>query len=113
MDRRRLLALLFGLALLAPLPAVADDDEDDDDEDDDDDDRDDDDHDDALRAVRTAGALPLEALLVRFRQQVTGRLIDVTLVRRRGGLAYRVTYLAADGRVRRAHFDARSGTLQP
>jgi uncharacterized membrane protein YkoI len=117
MKRRTLLAVLFAAAAW---PALADDDDDDggsdddggdDDGGDDDDDGGVDDHNDARHAVETRGVLELEDLLARFRQQVQGRVVDITLLDRSNGLVFRVTYVDPAGRVRRAQLDARTGAL--
>lgn len=96
------------VALAAAAPARADDH---DDRDDDDDDDNDDDHDDVRRAVEDRLVLPLEDLLRRFAEQVDGRVVDVKLEHRGKQPTFRVTYVAPDGRVRRARLDATNGKL--
>jgi uncharacterized membrane protein YkoI len=130
MKRRTLLALLFATTAW---PAIADDDDDGDDGDDDDggdDDSDDDedggddaggdnsddgsedeDQDEALKAVASRGVLELADLLVRFADQLSGRVVDVLLIEKRGAPVFRITYVDPAGRVRRAELDARTGTL--
>lgn len=104
--RQFMFAALVALATAAP--ARADDDDDRDDRDDDDDD---DDHDDVRRAVEDRRVLPLEDLLRRFAEQVDGRVVDVRLENGGKQPTFRVTYVAPDGRVRRARLDAATGKL--
>ena len=72
---------------------------------------DDDDHDDALRGVEDRRALALEELLRRFAEQISGRVVDVSLEKRGDRLTFRVTYVAPDGHVRRARLDAATGAV--
>lgn len=72
---------------------------------------DDDDHDDALRGVEDRRALALEELLRRFAEQISGRVVDVSLEERGDRLTFRVTYVAPDGHVRRARLDAATGAV--
>jgi uncharacterized membrane protein YkoI len=74
-------------------------------------DDDDDDHDDALRGVEDRRALALEELLRRFAEQISGRVVDVSLEERGDRLTFRVTYVAPDGHVRRARLDAATGAV--
>lgn len=104
--RHFIFATLVALAAAAPARADDDDDRDEDDYDDDDDD-----HDDVRRAVEDRRVLDLEELLRRFAQQVDGRVVDVRLENRAKKPVFRVTYVAPNGRVRRAVLDAASGKL--
>lgn len=69
------------------------------------------DHDRARAAVADENALPLRKLLTLFRQSFEGEVVDVTLVKRRSALVYRVKFVDPSGRVRRAEFDAHTGTV--
>jgi uncharacterized membrane protein YkoI len=69
------------------------------------------DHDRAQDAVAHDAAIPLKTLLALFRQSYEGEIVDVTLIKRRSGLVYRVKFVDPKGRVRRAEFDALSGTI--
>lgn len=68
-----------------------------------------DDHDRAREAVTSDGAIPLRRLLGLFRESHSGEVIDVTLLRRKDMLVYRVKFIDPAGRVRRAEFNARTG----
>lgn len=141
MNRRSLLTLLLALvlgpsALLAPGARAEDDDDSGSDDSDDsgsddsgddgesrdsgddgdvgDDDRPEageDDHDDALRAVTEKDAIPLKQMLRQFSRLFEGTVVDVTLIRGTNSLRYRVKFIDSAGRVRRAYFDAVTGTL--
>lgn len=69
------------------------------------------DHDRAQAAVADDEALPLKKLLALFHGAYDGEIVDITLIRRRSALVYRVKYVDPKGRVRRAEFDARSGSV--
>jgi uncharacterized membrane protein YkoI len=136
MDRR--LFLLIFASLLLPLPVLAkdgaddtesgdngddnsgsdnsgDDGDDNNDEDDnggDDGNRghdDSDDSEDARHAVSEDDALPLKDVLAAFNERYSGSVVDVQLLRGNNALRYRIKFIDAEGKVRRAFFDAVSG----
>ena len=68
------------------------------------------DHDRARAAVETQAAISLKRLLELFRRDFQGKLVDVTLIKRKSALVYRVKFIEAGGRVRRVDYDATTGT---
>lgn len=68
------------------------------------------DHERARTAVETAAAIPLKKLLELFRRDFEGKLVDVTLVKRKTALIYRIKFIDGTGRVRRVEYDAVTGS---
>ncbi len=122
MDRRLFLLLLTSLIapsvnIVSALPAYAspDDDDDDYDYDDGDDDHDDDDDDDdqkqALEALKAQETISLKEMIRLFEEEFDGKIIDISLYRKRAKLIYRFKYIDNSGYVKKAYFNANSGEL--
>jgi uncharacterized membrane protein YkoI len=69
------------------------------------------DQDEALEAVRSAEALPLDLIITGARRVTQGRIVDVELSRAAAAMQYRVKVLEPNGEVRSFFFDAVTGQL--
>jgi hypothetical protein len=69
------------------------------------------DQDEALEAVRSAGALPLDLIITGTRHLTQGRIVDVELSRAAEAIQYRIKVLEPNGEVRSFFFDAVTGQL--
>ena len=85
-------AVLFMLILAAPARAEEDQDR-------------------ALRLRESGEIVSLEEILAAARDQTPGRVLNVELEERKGGILYELEILAADGGVWEMTFDARTGRL--
>lgn len=72
---------------------------------------DDDDHEDALTAVKNGRAVSLKKVLDRFKSDFGATVLDVALLQMVDALRYRITFVDADGRVRRVYYFAETGEL--
>ncbi len=89
-----MLAVALGLAL-APAGARADDD----------------DHDRARRAVQAGDILPLETVLARLPDELSGRVLEAELEHEDTAWIYEITVLRTDGRLLRLEVDARNADV--
>ena len=71
----------------------------------------DDDHEDALTAVKDGRAVSLKKVLDSFRSDFAATVLDVALMQMDDALRYRITFVDADGRVRRVYYFAETGEL--
>jgi uncharacterized membrane protein YkoI len=69
------------------------------------------DHDRARRAVEAQEILPLRDIMAKAEAEYPGRLVEAELEDEHGTLVYELKMLAADGKVRKLHYDARTGRL--
>lgn len=69
------------------------------------------DHDLARQALEEGRILPLQDILERATNAYPGQMIEVELEREDGVMTYEVKVLAADGKVWKLYYDARSGEL--
>jgi hypothetical protein len=69
------------------------------------------DQDEALEAVRSAEALPLDLIITGTRHLTQGRIVDVELSRAAEAIQYRVKVLEPNGEVRSFFFNAVTGQL--
>jgi uncharacterized membrane protein YkoI len=65
----------------------------------------------ARALIQSGDIIPLAAALRAARAAASGEMIDGRLCRGGGGLQYVVTFLGAEGRVKRVTVDAQSGTV--
>lgn len=70
-----------------------------------------DDHEDALKAVKNGRAVPLKQVLASFKTDFGATVLDVALMQMEDALRYRITFVDADGRVRRVYYFAETGEL--
>lgn len=70
-----------------------------------------DDHEDALKAVKNGRAVPLKQVLASFKTDFGATILDVALMQMEDALRYRITFVDADGRVRRVYYFAETGEL--
>ena len=67
--------------------------------------------DEALHAVQSAAALPLDRIVAAARHLTDGRIVDARLTNAGGALLYRLTVLEASGEVRAFYFYAVTAQL--
>ena len=70
-----------------------------------------DDHDRARRALEQGEILSLADILKKSEQKYTGQLIEAELEDEHGEMVYKIVVLAANSRVLKLYYDARSGKL--
>ena len=61
------------------------------------------------RWVEEGRVLPLEELLARHRERITGRLLDLEVEREHGRIIYELEVVDIEGRVHEIYLDAQSG----
>ncbi|HYZ34231.1 MAG TPA: PepSY domain-containing protein [Crenalkalicoccus sp.] len=96
--RRRFLATLAGLALLAIRPAAAEEEEDDD-------------HDRARAAAEAGRIRPLDQLLAEVERRYVGQVVATELDHEEGRWSYRFKLLPPSGHMYRVEVDAATGAV--
>ncbi|MCB1546433.1 MAG: PepSY domain-containing protein [Hyphomicrobiaceae bacterium] len=69
------------------------------------------DPDDARKLMEKGDILPLEQIMKINERELTGRIIEVELERKRGMFVYEIKILPPDGRRREFYIDARTGEI--